>query len=88
MLRLWQVNESTATNKTKRFGRISGQTLGAMNHSVENSTHVDSCLKIEVAWFYGTFMVIGFYQFTKMEEKKIRPIIIRCLCCLTFLRYL
>lgn len=28
---LWQVNESTITNKTKRFGRSSGQTLGAMN---------------------------------------------------------
>lgn len=63
MLRLWQVNESTATNKTKRFGRISDQTLGAMNHSLENSTHVDSCLKIKVARFYGfysIFMVIGF----------------------------
>lgn len=39
-------------NKTKRFGRSSGQTLGAMNHSVENSTHVDSCLKIKVARVY------------------------------------
>lgn len=61
---LWQVNESTITNKTKRFGRSSGQTLGAMNHSVENSTHhVDSCLNIKVTWFYKDNSTASFFLF-------------------------